>query len=196
MSLKTQEINKRSKEDIKKEMIDLLSSGKHKCKNLNEIKTALERNGFSVSNSKVQRTKDEIGAYKSKKTGYYVLSKKVTSQQKLKSLRGIFKKLDYYPDFFSSVEVAILKTRPHDNTLFAEHIRDTFEREVLSTSCPNNEDVIIFYIRKAKKTKTTKDNPPETTEPAEAQNLGQNTDKGHDEDSRMVTVLSRLCQMR
>jgi arginine repressor len=114
------------------------------------IREALQKKGCEISLATVSRWLKALGA-KNNDTGQWFLDQDHAHKENLKALRGLFDNTQVQDsDFSTRVRTAVLKTKRHYNLLIAEKIRQTFPKEVLSTFCPNEDDIIIYY-RKLKK---------------------------------------------
>jgi len=113
-----------------------------------DIIKALKKMGIKTNQATVSRWLKDIGAKKNDEN-QWALGKDSARKTNLLALHDAFNKTERYQSSFSAgVNVGVLKTKPHCNSLIAEKILWSFEGKVLSTSCPNETDIIIYYNTK------------------------------------------------
>jgi arginine repressor len=78
--------------------------------------------------------------------GFWKMPAPTAYKTNLAQLEELFATTGEKAYFFGEIQVAFLRElAPNYNALIAKKIADTFKKEVLTTFCPNEKDVIIYY---------------------------------------------------
>ena len=67
----------------------------------------------------------------------------------IEKLSNLFKRSTELPRIFR-VEVLVIQTDDYQNTMIAQQIKNAFPERVITTFCPNEFDIIIFYRTRKK----------------------------------------------
>jgi arginine repressor len=137
-----------TREEVKEGILELFSE-QDEFKTQKEIVNALLKKGIFTKQVMVSRVLEGLELERNE-NGFWAWSEKGEYRQRLKALGELFEKIDGSPRLYSRVETVILRTEPNYNVLLAKQIADTFEDEVLSTFCPNETDIVIYYQRRKK----------------------------------------------
>jgi arginine repressor len=184
------------KEAVKAGILELFAE-QEEYRSQQEIIDVLKKKGITASQVTVSRALKDLKIERNE-NGFWVLGRKGEYKQQLKALEGLFEKAGGSPRLYSHVETVILRTEPNYNVLLAQQIEETFEYEVLSTFCPNETDIVIYYRLRKKDTKDINDTQDtqepsmKDTESAEAENPIVTEDLY--KKSRMRIEIVKLCR--
>ena len=166
-----------------------------------EIIAALKEIGIKANQSTVSRALNDLEIIRDE-NGEWVKDEN-KYKRNLSTLGQLFEQAgstDRIPRLYTNVEVIMLRTMPNYNVLIANQIAATFPREVLSTFCPNNTDIIIYYRLRVKKTQdetSEGDKGMEESEPTEAAVVSEpqaQVSEGKYRKSRMRIEIVKLCK--
>jgi arginine repressor len=158
-----------------------------------EIVSALQEKGIITRQVMVSRVLKDLEIERNE-NGFWALSDKGEYKQRLQTLGELFEKAGGTPRLYSRVETVILRTEPNYNVLLAKQIAETFEYEVLSTFCPNEMDIVIYYQRRKKKLDGTQENALADAELAEVESLIQPVPEDPYKKSRMRIEIVKFCK--
>jgi arginine repressor len=181
-----------TREAVKAGILELFAE-QEEFKGQPEIVEALKVKGILTKQVMVSRVLKELEIERNE-NGFWTLSDKGEYKQRLKKLEELFAKAGGSPRLYSRVEMAMLRTEPNYNVLLARQIADTFDYEVLSTICPNETDVVIYYQRRKKGPRVIQDNAAETAESTENKDSGQPVEEDRYQKSRMRMEIVKLCK--
>ena len=149
--MRTKKRNGKFKKDFIKEGIIALCDEGRKFANQRAIIKALNEKGIdNVNQVDVSRTLAELKI--PQRDGVWVMEYESSQADEIEKLSNLFKRSQELPRIFR-VEVLVVQTDPYCNTMIAQQIEKTFSERVISTFCPNEVDIIIFY-RTGKKDKS------------------------------------------
>jgi arginine repressor len=171
-----------TREDVRDGIRELFAEQEEGFKGQPEIVAALKEKGINTPQVMVSRVLAEL-KIKRNENGFWALSEKDGFQQELEILEELFKKTGGSPRLYSNIETVILRTKPNYNVLFSQQIADTFEDEVISTFCPNETDIVIYYKRRKKDFSTVED-----------ENSNQTASEDLYRKSRMRIEIVKLCK--
>lgn len=75
---------------------------------------------------------------------YWVMDYDNSQQDEIEKLSDMFRKSKEPPRIYN-VKILFIKTDNYRNTMIAQQIKDAFPDRVISTICPNEFDIIVFY---------------------------------------------------
>ena len=143
MILKKKKINGEFKKDLIRKGIIALCKDSQVFRNQGDIIKALKKNGIdNVSQIDVSRTLAELNIIR--KNGVWVMDYETLQTDEIKNLTDLFKRSKELPRIFR-VEVLVIQTDGYQNTMIAQQIKNAFPNRVITTLCPNDFDIIIFY---------------------------------------------------
>jgi arginine repressor len=169
------------------------SLNKGEFKGQPEIVKALKEKGIFTKQVMVSRVLKDLEIERNE-NGFWALSDKGEYKQRLKRLEELFVEAGGSPRLYSQVEMVVLRTEPNYNALLARQTADTFEYEVLSTICPSETDVVIYYQRRKKGPRVIQDNAVETAESTGNEDSGQPVEEDRYQKSRMRMEIVKLCK--
>lgn len=141
--MRTKKRNGKFKKDFIKEGIIALCDEGRKFANQRAIIKALNEKGIdNVNQVDVSRTLAELKI--PQRDGVWVMEYESSQADEIEKLSSLFKRSQELPRIFR-VEVLVVQTDPYCNTMIAQQIEKTFSERVISTFCPNEVDIIIFY---------------------------------------------------
>jgi arginine repressor len=133
----------------------------HECKNYKPIRDYLQRQGIKLTQPSISRYLKRLKATKDPATGFWSLEKITAYERNLLELEKLFETTrDTLPSFSKNVKIAVLKTKPHFNSLIAKQIRETFVDEVVGAFCPNDAVIVVLYCPKGNKSDDSDNNDP------------------------------------
>jgi arginine repressor len=153
-----------SREEVKENILALFAE-QEEFSGQEVIIKALGERGVATTQAMVSRVLREDIEAERNENGFWALSDKGEYRQRLKMLEALFDKAGGSPRLYSRVKVVVLRTETNYNVLLARQIADTFEDEVISTFCPNDTDVVIYYQRRKKRLKDAPQKPSLEVEP-------------------------------
>ena len=147
-------INGKTKKDLIRKGIIALCEEHREFKTQGEIAKALEKNDCNLDDVKqvdVSRALSELKIEKRKyKDGYrWYMDYNSSQEDEIENLSDLFRRSKTLPNVFN-VDVLVVQTDPYCNTMIAQQIEKTFSDRVISTFCPNEVDIIIFYRTRKK----------------------------------------------
>lgn len=135
---------KRKLNEKQKKLIELFNE-KRIWDSQKAIIERLHEEGITWSQSTISRYLKSIGAEQND-NGQYSLDKISAYEQNLASLSELIgMATDSRSIFVTEIKSAVVKSKPNYNRLLAKKIEETFA-EVYSTFCPNDTDIIIYYL--------------------------------------------------
>ena len=141
--MKKKKINGEFKKDLIRKGIIALCKDSQVFRNQGDIIKALKKNGIdNVSQIDVSRTLAELNIIR--KNGVWVMDYETLQTDEIKNLTDLFKRSKELPRIFR-VEVLVIQTDDYQNTMIAQQIKNAFPNRVITTLCPNDFDIIIFY---------------------------------------------------
>jgi len=141
--LKKKKINGELKKDLIRKGIIALCKDSQVFRNQGDIIKALKKNGIdNVSQIDVSRTLAELNIIR--KNDVWVMDYETSQTDEIKNLTDLFKRSKELPRIFR-VEVLVIQTDDYQNTMIAQQIKNAFPNRVITTLCPNDFDIIIFY---------------------------------------------------
>ena len=140
---------------VKKEIIILVNERVEKLTSQEKIVLILKDRGIDTSQPTVARALNELGMERDENDNW-VKGAKWQLEENLKLLKEMFSNVEYChnsPRLYTKVGVIVLRTKSNDNASLAKQIANTFKNEVLSTFCPTETEIIIYYHQKDKKSR-------------------------------------------
>jgi arginine repressor len=106
----------------------------------------LRKQGIELTQPTISRYLAHLKAVKDADTGFWSLEKASAYERNFSELERLLDNTrDVLPNFSVDLKIAVLKTKPHFNSLIAKKINDTFVDEVVEVFCPNDTSIIIVY---------------------------------------------------
>ncbi len=142
--MRTKKRNGKFKKDFIKEGIIALCDEGRKFANQRAIIKALNEKGIdNVNQVDVSRTLSELNI-RQRENGVWVMDYESSQADEIEKLSNLFKRSKELPRIFR-VEVLVIQTDDYQNTMIAQQIKNAFPDRVITTFCPNEFDIIIFY---------------------------------------------------
>ena len=150
--MKKKKINGEFKKDLIRKGIIALCKDSQVFRNQGDIIKALKKSGIvNVNQVDVSRTLAELNI-RQRENGVWVMDYESSKADEIEKLSNLFKRSKELPRIFR-VEVLVIRTDDYQNTMIAQQIKNAFPDRVITTFCPNEFDIIIFY-RTGKKDKS------------------------------------------
>ena len=113
-------------------------------KSQGDIIKALKENGIdNVKQVDVSRALAEL-QIRQRENHYWVMDYDNSQQDEIEKLSDLFDKSKNFLRILN-VDVLVVQTEPYYNTMIAKQIEQTFPNRKISTICPNEVDIIVFY---------------------------------------------------
>lgn len=137
---------KRTGPQVIEEVIRKFLNDNRECKDYKPMQAYLRKQGIELTQPTISRYLKRLQAVKDADTGFWSLEKATAYERNLSELEKLFNDTrDVLPIFSPDVKVAVLKTKPHFNSLIAKKIHNTFVDEVVDVFCPNDAGIVILY---------------------------------------------------
>lgn len=146
--MKKKKINGEFKKDLVRKGIIALCNEGRKFANQRAIIKALNEKGIDdVNQVDVSRTLAELNIRQ--RDGVWDMNCESSQADEIEKLSNLFKRSKELPRIFR-VEVLVIQTDDYQNTMIAQQIKNAFPDRVITTFCPNEFDIIIFYRTRKK----------------------------------------------
>ena len=147
--MKKKKINGEFKKDVIRKGILALCEERQEFRNQRDIVKELKKRGIdNVNQVDVSRTLSELNI-RQRENRVWVMDYESSQADEIGKLSNLFKRSTELLRIFR-VEVLVVQTDPYCNTMIAQQIKKTFSDRVISTFCPNEVDIIIFYRTRKK----------------------------------------------
>lgn len=147
--MKKKKINGKFKKDLVRKGIIALCDERQEFRNQGDIIKALKKSGIdNVNQVDVSWTLAELNI-RQRENGVWVMDYESSQADEIEKLSNLFKRSKELPRIFR-VEVLVIQTDDYQNTMIAQQIKNAFPDRVITTFCPNEFDIIIFYRTRKK----------------------------------------------
>lgn len=150
--MKKKKINGKFKKNLVREALIDLCDERQEFRNQSDIAKELKKRGIdNVNQVDVSRTLAELNI-RQRENGVWVMDYESSQADEIEKLSNLFKRSKELPRIYR-VEVLVIQTDDYQNTMIAQQIKNAFPDRVITTFCPNEVDIVIFY-RTGKKDKS------------------------------------------